>query len=629
MLREASQHVHEEAVEADDPGSRFTKDVYLRLVSIFLIACVILAVIIARQSPATTYELSIYASTPFPVLALLLLGFIGGIAIVVHEIFTSGHTQSRSYLAGFVVIILSATAFLCLPFFRGYVAASSGDHLGHVGFVRDIITSGHLSERNPYPLANTLLAQISMVTGLTALEIVNLNTALIVPIFMLTAYLLATAVLPNEGQRLLAALIAGGTMAGISCFYLLPNTWSALVLPLFFYCYFKRDRVPFSILTMAILVVYPFFHPLSSIMIMLILATMELTRPVCARLLRRQGIGVPAWMISGPTVWPVLLEAAVFVPWVLTRKVFRANVRIFWESLSSFPGSHHYASEAGNLAKANVHGLGILFLMFKLYGELLVFAALALIGAILLVRQLRRGVRDDGPYRLLLFGMWVPIALVFFAADFVGVAALKVLAADRMLIYIEVACVTFAAFALWQIGTRLKSAGWVVAATCALLIPALLVNFFGHYYSPWVIRPSQHVTHNYAAGMTWYLATKDPAVPAMCVGTYPKWYSRATLGVMATYERADMPESPEVQTHFGYDNFTTMGEQYEGNIYVSIDRVDRIAYQTVWKHLGRWNDADFQRLEQDPTADRIYSNGGLDIIFVSDNPGALAPGPAS
>jgi hypothetical protein len=603
----------------------FTKDVYLKLVAIFFVACVILAVVIARQYPATGYELSIYTNTPAPVLVLLILSFVGGIAIVAHEVLSSGYVRSRTYLAGFAVIVLAGTAFLCLPFFSDYVTASSGDHLGHVGFVRDIVTSGHIGERNPYPVAHALLAEISTVTSLSPMDTVNLNTPLVLPIFMLTAYLLAAAVLPNEGQRLLAALIAGGTMAGISCFYLVPNTWSIILLPLFFYCYFKRDRVPFRILTVAILIVYPFFHPLSSIVIMLVLATMELPRPVYLRLLRRLRMGVPAWMSSRPAIWPVLLEAAVFVPWVLTRKVFRANVHIFWESLTSFPGAHRYESAAGGLGKANVHGLDILVLMFKLYGELLVFAILALLGAVLLVRQFRRGVRDGGAYRLLFFGMWVPIAFVFFAADFAGVAALKVIVADRMLGYIEMACITFAAFALWEIGMRLKTADAIVAATCVLLIPALLANFYGHYYSPYVIRPGQHVTHGYAAGMTWYLDTKDPEVPALCVATYPKWYARATLGVQATYERTDMPELPEVENHFGYDNFTTVGEQYDSSRYVSIDRVDRMAYQTVWKHLDRWNDADFQRLERDPTVDRIYSNGGVDILFVGGRAGAGEP----
>jgi hypothetical protein len=540
---------------------------------------------------------------------------------VAHELFTSGCGQSRTYLAGFVVIILSAAAFLCLPFFRDYVAASSGDHLGHVGFVRDILSTAHIGQLNPYPVVHTLIAQISMVTGLSALDTVNLNTVLVLPVFMLTSYLLASAVLPHEGQRLLAALIAGGAMVGISCFYLLPNTWSTLMLPLFFYCYFKRDRVPFRILSVAILVLYPFFHPLSSIVIMLVLATMELPRPVYVRLLRRLGMGVPAWMSWRPAIWPVILEAAVFAPWVLTRRVFRSNVNIFWESLAAFPGSHQYQSAAGNLAKANVEGFEIIILMFKLYGELLVFAALALLAAILIARQLRQGIRDQGTYRLLLFGMWVPIALVLFALDFLGVAALKVLAADRMLGYVEMACIAFAALALWEIVTRLKSADAILAVTCLLLLPALLVNFYGHYNSPYVIRPSQHVTHHYMAGMTWYFGAKDPEVPALCIATYPKWYSQATFGVEATYERVDMPEFPDVEDHFGYDNFTTMGEQYDASQYLSIDRVDRIASQTVWKHLGRWNDADFQRLEHDPTVGRLYSNGEVDILLISPRSG--------
>jgi hypothetical protein len=592
-------------------------DVVPKVVALFSVASVILAIVLAHRSPAAGYELSIYTSTPFPVLWLLLLSVAGGVGIVVRDLFTYRYQESRTYLIGFAVILLGATAFLCLPLIRNYVAPSGGDQLAHVGYVKDILLTGHFSDWNPYPVAHTLLAQITSITGLSALQVVNLNTALVVPIFMAMAYLLATAVLPNEGQRLLVALVAGGTIAGIRTYYLLPNTWSVLMLPLFFCCYFRQDRIPFRILLVALLVVYPFFHPLSSVAIMMALALIELPKPVYSRLLRRLGMGIPSWIESRPLVWPLLLEAAVFFPWVLTRHMYHVNISIFWEQLVTFGSSQTYQSDIGKLDKANVQGLGIPVLMLKMYGEVLLFLILAGLGATLLVKQLRSGIRDIGKYRLLLFSLWILPALLLFALDFVGVAGARVIAGDRMLLYIETACIPFVAFVLWEVGRRMRFSRLALAGTCSLVIVALVLNFYAHYRSPYLLRPNEQVTHTDMAGMTWYLDEKDPSLIALCVATDPQWYSKAILGIKATYQRADLPEYPQLENHFGYDNSTTIAEQYDGDRYVCITRTDRVVYQTVWKNLGRWVDADFRKLEQDPTVDRIYSNGATDILFVS------------
>jgi hypothetical protein len=598
-----------------------TRDVALKIVALFCIACVILAIVLAHQSPATGYELSIYASTPFPVLWLLLLSLAGGVGIVVHELFTSRYEQRRTYLVGFAVILLGATAFLCLPLIRNYVAPTGADQLGHTGFVIDILRTGHLGDANVYPVTHSLLAQIASITGLSALQVVNLNTVLVLFIFILTAYLLATAVLPNEGQRLLVALVAGGTMAGISRYYLVPNTWSMLMLPLLFYCYFKQDRIPFRILLVALLVVYPFFHPLSSVAIMVALAAMELPKPVYSRLLRRLGMGVPPWIESRPVVWPILLEAAVFIPWVATREGFQKNVNGFWDGLVNFSGAHGVQEAGESLAKANVQGLGLPVLMFKMYGELLIFLVLAALAGMLLVQQVRMGIRDNGKYRLLLFGAWIPLALLFFVADFVGLPALRLLGADRMLVYIEIACIPFVAFALWETARRTRCNRLGKVGMYGLVILALVLNFCGHYSSPYVIRPSAQVTHRDMAGMTWYLEEKDPLVPALYVMTAPERFSQGIMGIQANNLRLDVSLDWQLETHFGYDNFTTIGEQYDGDRYVNVNRPDRVVYQTVWRDLGRFNDADFERLEQDPTGDRIYSNGEMDVLFVGRKSG--------
>jgi hypothetical protein len=155
-----------------------TRVIVLKLVAVFCITPVILAIVLAHRSPATVYRLSIYTSTPFPVLWLLLLSLTGGIDIVVHQLFTSRYEESRTYLMGFAVILLGTIAYLCLSFVGDYVTSTRSDQSAHLGYLGDLSRTGHIGD-NPYPIAHTLLCQITSNTGLPVLQIANLNTAFI------------------------------------------------------------------------------------------------------------------------------------------------------------------------------------------------------------------------------------------------------------------------------------------------------------------------------------------------------------------------------------------------------------------------------------------------------------------
>src|SRR5512136_174980 len=94
------------------------RDITLKLIGLLCIVFVILALVLIHQSPATGYELSIYRGTPVLVWYLLFLSLVGGIGIVIHELATGRLHESRTYLVGFAVVLLTAVAFLCLPFVR-------------------------------------------------------------------------------------------------------------------------------------------------------------------------------------------------------------------------------------------------------------------------------------------------------------------------------------------------------------------------------------------------------------------------------------------------------------------------------------------------------------------------------
>jgi len=659
------------------------RDIGLKLVALCCVAAVALAMVEAHQSPVADYELSVYSGTPVLVWLLLFISLVGGIAITVHELATGRHRGSRAYLIGLAVVLLSVLAFLSVPFIRDYTTWRA-DQMGHLGYVQDISLTGYVGSLNPYPMVHVLFFQIASVTGLSNFTVVNLNTVLIFPVFVLVIYLLATVILPTRRQQILATAIASVAMAGIGRYYLIPNTWSMLLLPLLFYCYFRKDQVPFKLLLVLLLAVYPLLHPLSSLMIIGTLAAIELPKPLYRLLLQRFRMPVSHWIASRPVLWPLLLEIAVFLPWALTREAFSTNRLQFWDQLTGGYGAGEISKIGGALSKVNVQGLDLVILTAKMYGGLLIFGVLAVIGIGLLVRQLRSGQGDDGRYQLLAVGGLFLIGCLGYAAFLMGIPGMEAVGGDRILMYTELAALPPAAFALgctmemglsfvvsrrrspatahtcpecqYPVGDilhqRMHSDIMQVCPGCStpftarsanpgpypeeggaslrlgfsslsgtfafgLLFLLLILSFLGHFQSPWLIRPNDQATRMDMAGMTWFLQEKVPAIETIYIASTPKRFTQAILGMTPAYRREDVKYDTQFLDHFGYEGYSTVGERLAANMYATIHQFDKVVYQTVWQSVGRFNDADFERLEQDPTTARIYSNGGMDCLYIS------------
>ena len=54
-----------------------------------------------------------------------------------------------------------------LPQLTGYAFVASSDHLTHLGYVLDIMQTGHFSSRNVYPITHILISQIFFLTGIS------------------------------------------------------------------------------------------------------------------------------------------------------------------------------------------------------------------------------------------------------------------------------------------------------------------------------------------------------------------------------------------------------------------------------------------------------------------------------
>jgi hypothetical protein len=586
----------------------------------------IAAIIIAWAHPATGYELDIYKSTPIFTWIFLVLAISGGAYIIFHQIITKGYETSRTWLLGLLVLVLSRFALLYIPYIRGYVSWN-GDNIAYLGFIKDILQHGHFSSSDIYPITPVLLTQVISITGITDGIAANLSTALISVIFVLSIYLLVGAVTHDKRQQLLSVVIAGSVfLAGGYNVILCPNGWSILFMPLLFYFLFSQStgayRRSYRILLIILLVVYPFFHPLSSLMVIVAFCIIVLT---CSLFMRLSKQKLNIFSLSPKSLASyIMIELILFTTWILAHSQFNLNIQLFGQQISSGVGSGELGNLGESLNKINVHGMAFIVLLFKMYGGEIILVILSIAGILWFLTHIRH--RNDNKvlnplplaFVFLVFGL-------FFAGYLLGLPGMASLGEGqwnrRFLGYVDILIPLFGAYALYLLIVKVKRHRLVYASTFCLVVMSSILSITTLYVSPFSMQPNNQITHQDMTGMLWLINEKpintDSTIGCAFVANPPAWFAKGILGLDETAERIDLSNAVQFADHFGYDGNNTIGEQYSQDLYAAIIEADRIVYVTVWEAVGRFLDHDYIMLDADKTVNRLYDNGETTVYYVS------------
>ena len=575
------------------------------------------ALLMAHKSPATGYELSIYASTPVLVWVFLVLAWAGGVFLIVHQVVTEDYERSRIWLVGFLILLLANVSLIYIPYVRGYLSWW-GDNLTHWGQLKDILSTGHYTEFNSYPVTHTLLAQVVSVTGLPPSTVANLSTCFLSIGFVLSAYLLATAVLPHKGQHLLAAAVAAAALPfGLYHVLLLPNGWSIMLFPLLLFAALKCDSWAYLVVALILVVLYPFFHPLSSLM-----AAAALVAMVLLSLALRYVFGSARGTGGTPPLGRILtlasIDLAILFPWLFSFEQHVARERLLWHQLLT-GGTDVIGGMGESLNKVDVHGLGFLLLLVKMYGVELILIGTAMIGGFLLIRRLRSSARDAKSLGLLAMLVLMLLFGSLYLLYLVGVPGLGALGAQRLLSYTMIPTAALSGLALYHLITRFGHGLRAAASILCIIMLAAVLSILSLYDSPYRLRPNLQITRMEMTGMGWLLDTKDGSLGTTHV-MRPAWrFADALLGKSESERREDAefdPYTERIPDHFGYGDYMTLGEQYSEDTYATVTAYDTVIYDTVWEEVGRFSQSDFARLQEDGTVLKVYANGELDVYLI-------------
>jgi len=591
--------------------------IYKLVCSICLLLSTSALVMIAR-APISGYEVSIYTSNLSPLVWVLLITSMGGsIFLLVGQALGKESQANNWWLIPLFTLMFSSLIVLLLPILKGYYNASHYDSLEHVGHIKDILFAGQFSRWNIYPALHMVPATLSMLSGLSAETVTNYIPILFSFVYVPFIYLLAKSVFQERGVIVLACVSAA--------ILLIPHDGrvdayspAALMFPLalaLFFRSWRRKTFNYKLLFVLMLILTPYLHPQATEMMLL---TLVLTCLVQAGYY----VGRKGELGREIPLTPIFILAVISFIWYVDTAIFRMGVDVWVKLVSGEVTLSPIQDTRFLLEKGGVQGFGTIWLLFKLYGGEIIYGLLAVVAAVTVARNLIHHYKQvtEVNWLVILFIAFSFLFLIYWAGMAYGVGDIFA----RSIYYIPIVSIMLAGLSLYTVSLRHAYKQLVIPLVICLILVSAVLSIFNKYPSPYLHHPNEQCTYMEIKGANWIINYRDSFVKVTNIGQGlyryaiaihgQDWYHHSPVPIDPTY-----PKPPVlIHDHFGYQQYKTIGESVSESSYLVLTKLDRVLYEEIWKPPipTRWSREDFDKLEHDPTADKLYSNGEFDVWYI-------------
>ena len=570
--------------------------------------------VIAKTGAATGYEISIYAAYPVYFWFFLITAFALGTLILIRQAFAT--KESRWWLAGVAVMLLSMTILLMLPYFRGYYGYDWYDTAGTVSYTRDIEFTGHPWAGDFYPALHVLFAALSRITGVPLNTIMLVSPAVLCFLFISGIFLLTKALGLSRRASLLSLALAVTPFFGEQV-VVNPRVLAFNMFPLLLYLFFRSqtvNRSPFTILLIIVLVFSIPLHPINGgLLIILVFAVLYISILLYRRVsLKSEGPvnGIPRAMGRNVGIL-IMLIASLWYVWYIQFQFFGNFIKGLAE-IPNWMGSQAALMQGwAEKAQLTLADIGAIFL--KLHGHNLLYLALAGVAIIYLVKKCK----SRSPVESGLIFLMAVLMILFSILTIVAFFSAIRIEYWRVIPYALMPAMILAGWFLDSTKSlRLKRFAFGGALT--IVMAGFLIGTFNTYPSPWIESDNTQITHSAIKGVNWFsyhqddTLTVDPVVMSLDrVWGSVRGYTPMPPTIHQTLGAAPLP-------HFGYDNYSSYGGAYTEDHYVTLPAmayghyIKRIPnHPSIWL----WTLADLEHLHNDPSLSLIYSNSGFEIFY--------------
>lgn len=571
------------------------------------------AILLAHESPADGYEVSIYRSTPVGVW----IGF--AVAYLMAAIATVTASDRRVGGLGISVGGLTTVGIMTLPALRGYRYHGHADALTHLGWVRDMAAGRMEFFELMYPGSHSSTILLSDATGLADTHVVLFLFGCLVGVYVLFVPLTVRALVESHRATAIAAfsgflLLPIAQVTGRSYYH--TFTFTTLLVPLVVFLLVKHlngsmddERIPTFLspgnVVLALAgVAMVLFHPQTTLNVVILLVVIATVQFIYRRLWPDTSIsglraiyGIAITFVAVWAIWIVQFDA---VFWVGQRVLTATEMALAGQS-----GAGGTVESQGSSA-ASI-GVSIYELFFKLF----FVAALYCLFAVGLFVAALRSDRLEPTFRgiMLCFGFAGFVLVPFFVAHFLGNISHLFF---RHVAFVMALATIFGAIGIHYLVEvlelrvpRIRSAPVAVSLLSIALVLSVLIAF----PSPYIYNQGHHVSDYQMDGYETAIQYHDDTVEFTGVRVPPSRYFDALTGenrpsTAATLTEAEILNNPSTAR--------------ENDLYLPITTIDRDREVTAYGGL-RYSRTTFETIDEQPDVHRIQSNDEFTLYYVEGN----------
>ncbi len=579
-------------------------------VFVFAILLTFVLSILAITPPALDYEVSIYGVYQWYFWALI-------ITILIMSIILILFSDSRKHLVfGFIFIIITNVILLSIQFARGYFFYHGGDLFTHIGFSRDILELRHLSSDNFYPLQHILMIDFEKITNISIEVSSRLLSIIFYLLFVISLYVFLSKYSFTKHKYSLAL----GTLLIFGSNYVtpIPNILSFLFFSfaLFILIQIKLTdyKIRFNILLFIVVLSVIFFHPITSLYLILILVIFKITSYFSNEYLEKHDeithldktilASTGAW-----TLWHMGFSS-------IRKGINRTLNSIFYQSTLN-PRAKEI-TRTMRLVDIKISDIARKFVFD--YGIFSILLLIILVYFIYLYYDDRKIKYFLKQKEVLFFASIIFIftcwSVLNIFADFVTFSRVF-----KVIIFFSFLLIggIYSFLMGFKFDFYMRKNNVHTFIIVMLVVFIIIVSVFGIYPSPPSLSNNSQITKQENNGMRWLfdIQNEDRLIWEEGIRQY-RW-ADFIYGVRGENRPSNIRRETNVEEHFGYEEYDRMGKNYSG-YFIKTDIV-MITYQNVlpdYEDSWRFNESDHTKLERDSTVNEIYDNGFFNTYYIRE-----------
>lgn len=575
---------------------------------------VTLAILVVKDYVALGYERSIFYSFSSIFFILFIIPLI--LAGVFFWYINSCGDQkiSLSYVLIWTFLIAIQISFIILlPQVKGYAFYPMGDIPTHLGHVLDILKTGRVNETLIYPIEHIYIVIISQMTSLSIYTISFLLKFLFLALYSIFIYMFSNYLLKNIYLSYLIAIIA---TIQIARFQQTPHEIGALFLPLIIYIYFKSktelyNKHVLKLVFLVFLILYPFLHPLLSIVLVFSIITFDLAillfNFAFTHKCRLKSLNVN--VLKSFSLFPVV-GLVILCSWLWSHYWFwNYQVgRIFrWLLIGSSDEIGRYESVASIFSIYNINPIQM-FVKYYFINILIIVVCFLCLVNIYCHLSKNSFVRKEINLDLVTLSSFILLMgliglFSIFAPTFGG--------PERMFFYASLISPIYFGFYLFKSSSKVRN---IIALVLIVII--FSAGPFLVHQSDLQNLPNLQVTDSELKGMNWFVSTKNENINCLYNHERPSRLSTLILGHTESRKTGIISSNHKPLPHFGLDLNAHLGAAYSENKYLLLGKYDEELYLYLYPKSLVFNAEDFLKIENDLTVSNIYENNEFRIYYV-------------